>query len=282
MSDLPFLGDFDFLRRRPLSEAQKAELAPLAKRWHALAERWPRAGTLLSEEEYLASQDKNNEAWKVWRELGAFVRRHGLLEPQKRPPDPEAVREAIRRKRILINSLAREPIDWKTDIAEVWQLWRDRLSDQPPPEWPERLNDVAEAQAALDRLERELHRLFPPAANNSQARETEQPSSAPDNKTAIGDCAAGTEDERKALQTEDERKALQYVTLDQMAAIVHRSKRTLEKRKGRRNNPLPDPDVEGGGGRPAEWLWPNVRKWLEQEFGRQLPEQFPQQRPPCC
>jgi hypothetical protein len=72
----------------------------------------------------------------------------------------------------------------------------------------------------------------------------------------------------------------QYVTLDKMAALVSRSKRTLEKRKGRRTNPLPNPDVEGGGGRPDEWLWTRVCSWLEQEFGRRLPERLPQWRPP--
>jgi hypothetical protein len=66
-----------------------------------------------------------------------------------------------------------------------------------------------------------------------------------------------------------------YVTLSQMAALVNHSKRTLEKRKGRKKNPLPDPDVEGGGGKPDEWLWETVRPWLEGEFCRLLPERFP-------
>jgi len=63
-----------------------------------------------------------------------------------------------------------------------------------------------------------------------------------------------------------------YVTLDQIAAMVSRSKRTLEKYKSRKTNPMPAPDVEGGGGRPAEWNWSKIRLWLIQEFGRQLPE----------
>lgn len=63
-----------------------------------------------------------------------------------------------------------------------------------------------------------------------------------------------------------------YVTLDQMAAIVHRSKRTLEKKK------LPEPDIEGGGGKPHEWLWSRIRPWLQTEFGRELPEIYPGHR----
>jgi hypothetical protein len=71
----------------------------------------------------------------------------------------------------------------------------------------------------------------------------------------------------------------QYVTLDQLAAVASRSKRTLEKYKSRRENPLPLPAVTGGGGKPDEWVWADVRPWLEREFGRRLPERFPQQRP---
>jgi hypothetical protein len=67
----------------------------------------------------------------------------------------------------------------------------------------------------------------------------------------------------------------QYVTLAKMAAIVSRSPRTLEKLKTRRHNPLPAPDIEGGGGKPHEWTWATVRPWLEAEFARKLPERFP-------
>ena len=60
-----------------------------------------------------------------------------------------------------------------------------------------------------------------------------------------------------------------------MAAIVNRSKRTLERLKTRRTNPLPDPDTPGGGGKPNEWQWAKVRTWLEQEYSKDLPAQFP-------
>jgi len=69
-----------------------------------------------------------------------------------------------------------------------------------------------------------------------------------------------------------------YVTLDKMAAMVDRSKRTLEKLQTHRHNPLPKPDVEGGGGRPHEWKWSNVRLWLEKTYDRVMPEQFPSDR----
>jgi hypothetical protein len=64
-----------------------------------------------------------------------------------------------------------------------------------------------------------------------------------------------------------------YVTLDQAAAMVNRVKRTLENYAD-----LPEPDVRGGHGKPSEWLWSRIRPWLEQKFGRQLPEHFPADR----
>jgi hypothetical protein len=67
----------------------------------------------------------------------------------------------------------------------------------------------------------------------------------------------------------------QYVKLDQIAAIVSHGKRTLERLKGRQPNPLPDPDIEGGGGKADEWRWDRIRPWLEAEYKRSLPEQFP-------
>lgn len=74
---------------------------------------------------------------------------------------------------------------------------------------------------------------------------------------------------------EQSANSIQYVTLDQIAAVVHRVKRTLEKYKTRARNPLPPPNVEGGGGKPDEWIWSIVRPWLEKEFSRILPERFP-------
>jgi hypothetical protein len=61
-----------------------------------------------------------------------------------------------------------------------------------------------------------------------------------------------------------------YVDLDQMAAAVGRKKAALEKLKSRKANPLPDPDIHGGGGVKDEWDWNRVRPWLETEFGRRL------------
>jgi hypothetical protein len=65
-----------------------------------------------------------------------------------------------------------------------------------------------------------------------------------------------------------------------MAGITNRSKKTLERwySKGIRKGKLPEPDVEGGGGGPHEWLWSKVREPLEQLSGKQMPERFPSLR----
>jgi len=62
-----------------------------------------------------------------------------------------------------------------------------------------------------------------------------------------------------------------YVTLQQAAAIVSRSKRTLEKHKAE----MPAPRISDGGGKPDEWAWSELRPWLEKYSGRILPERFP-------
>jgi len=70
----------------------------------------------------------------------------------------------------------------------------------------------------------------------------------------------------------------QYVTLDQAAAIVGRSKRTLERYLNDpkyRHYGMPQPDVEGAGGKAHEWHWQRLRAWLEKTFPRPLPERFP-------
>jgi hypothetical protein len=63
------------------------------------------------------------------------------------------------------------------------------------------------------------------------------------------------------------------VTLDQAAASVHTSKRTLERHKT--SGTLPQPKVKGGGGKSAQYDWKVMRPWLEQTFGMKLPERFP-------
>lgn len=64
---------------------------------------------------------------------------------------------------------------------------------------------------------------------------------------------------------------VQYVTLDQAAATVSRSKRTLERYKA----VMPAPKVTGRRGQAAEWDWAELRPWLSETFRRALPERAP-------
>lgn len=65
--------------------------------------------------------------------------------------------------------------------------------------------------------------------------------------------------------------AEQMVTLDQIGAMVHRSKRTMERYRRQ----MPAPRVHGRRGQPHLWAWAEVRPWLEAMFGLRLPEHFP-------
>jgi hypothetical protein len=68
------------------------------------------------------------------------------------------------------------------------------------------------------------------------------------------------------------------VTLNQAAAMVHGSKRTLERYKTR--GTLPAPAVERGDGRSDLWDWRVLRPWLEETFKIPLPETYPANRRP--
>jgi hypothetical protein len=74
-----------------------------------------------------------------------------------------------------------------------------------------------------------------------------------------------------AADTSQDEVAPQCVTLDQAAAIVNRTKRTLEKYLDR----MPAPFIRGGGGKPSLWRWDDIRPWLEKQFVPDLPRRFP-------
>lgn len=67
-----------------------------------------------------------------------------------------------------------------------------------------------------------------------------------------------------------------HVTLQQMAALVNKSKAAIEKLKEK--GKLPPADVKGGSGRADEWNYDVVRPILESHFGRSLPATFPADR----
>jgi hypothetical protein len=65
----------------------------------------------------------------------------------------------------------------------------------------------------------------------------------------------------------------QYVTLAQCEGISRRKKRTLQA--DNTAGKLPAPNVRGGGGKPNQWLWTNIRPALEKLTGRSLPVRYP-------
>lgn len=70
----------------------------------------------------------------------------------------------------------------------------------------------------------------------------------------------------------------ELVTIRQAAAMAHRDKRTLERYVGK--DGFPTPAVEGGGGRPHLYAWTEMRKWIIDTFGINVPERFPASRLP--
>jgi hypothetical protein len=65
------------------------------------------------------------------------------------------------------------------------------------------------------------------------------------------------------------------VDLDQIAALAHLAKRSMEAYKRRKNDPLPDPDYPGGGGRRDHWNWTTIRPWLVRNVKFPIPEDCP-------
>jgi hypothetical protein len=114
-------------------------------------------------------------------------------------------------------------------------------------EQPPTAADIQKVQAALEKLHAEMEAL--------RGRLTPQ---------------EGREDQLPPERTSAE-LTQDLVTLDQMAALVQRCKRTLERYR----RELPAPRFRGRRGQPHLWDWAEVRPWLEETFGLRLPEHFP-------
>ena len=60
------------------------------------------------------------------------------------------------------------------------------------------------------------------------------------------------------------------VTLQQVAPLIHRQKRTLE----RYLRSMPLPTVQGSGGKASLWRWSELGPWLEKQFEIPMPKKF--------
>jgi hypothetical protein len=95
--------------------------------------------------------------------------------------------------------------------------------------------------------------------------------------TAITERTATTPHEPSAAKEQiPEAEIVDPVTLNQAAAIAHKSKRTLENYRTAGTHPAPY--FEGGGGKAALYDWRVMRPWLMKTFGIPLPEKFPRLR----
>ena len=80
------------------------------------------------------------------------------------------------------------------------------------------------------------------------------------------------------IEHTQEPPAPQYVTRDQIASVVQRNKDTVADWFNK-DSKAPKPEIEGGGGKAHEYIWSEVRPWLEEMSGRKLPERFPSINP---
>ena len=93
---------------------------------------------------------------------------------------------------------------------------------------------------------------------------------------ATADNAANLLAEAASLAVFHDEDLEQFVTLQQMAAIVGKSKRTLQRLY--ESGDLPAADIPGGKGMANEWRWSVVRPILEEKYNRKLPQVFPADR----
>jgi hypothetical protein len=75
-----------------------------------------------------------------------------------------------------------------------------------------------------------------------------------------------------AVQPRSDESKIQYVSYSVMAAMVGKSKKTLDR--WQKKEPLPMPAIEGGKGRPNEYEYQAVREWLERHSTRRMPPEL--------
>jgi hypothetical protein len=172
-------------------------------------------------------------------------------------------------------------------VAELQRLAEECGVDPPRPRAPAdpRATLLEEARLTLEGMKLFANPGLPGSDHSGRAgylwRRWEElfPGRVPPDEPV--DCANDAEVRNKICGMVRELEAMgpapegEYVDLDMIAARVHRKKRGLEHYKTRRNDPLPEPDVPGGGGRKDLWLWSNVRPWMERTFNMRLPEHYP-------
>jgi hypothetical protein len=150
--------------------------------------------------------------------------------------------EARRAAPAVVNVLLSEPKEAAREAAGQTLLRID-----PDHHAAEPLLAGIKDRALWDRVLRVLRRLGPEARLLRRTLEGRR----------AADSSGQPEAEPPPAQPDTEPE--QYVTLDQAASLVNRSKKTLERYLRDPKSGMPRPDVEGGGGKPHEWRWPALR-----------------------
>jgi hypothetical protein len=149
--------------------------------------------------------------------------------------------------------------------------WRQRVF-----EWEARSHSNGDKERCPELYQRAVRLLF--ARDPDGRTHTNKDATEADFLALLDEIELAPLTRKKGTTWHDETTPEQYVTLDQAAALVNRSKKTLERYL---RNPkskaaqMPAPDVEGFGGKPHEWRWGTLRPWLEKTFGKKLPERLP-------
>jgi hypothetical protein len=146
---------------------------------------------------------------------------------------------------------------WGASQDELVAIFLRHPEIEPPP-------GLAAALSEYDATDRS-----PDTGCNSKPTPADRP-----DLVAAAPSEKGTEAATNGRTPEAPAELPELVTLDQAAALVNRSARTLERYKKRG---LPRPFVLGGGGKPHEYPWEEMKEWLQKTFNRPIPEAAIQQ-----
>jgi hypothetical protein len=217
-----------------------------------------------------ANRTGANESIPAWLcALGAYLARDRDLDARVPNADPGRIGPRVHHM-FLLRDLARlfrhygcgAYWTWLTGDVDIFSFDLEFRGERPP------INPTAEEESAALSAARDFLAPTPtyPLPATPQQRD--------ELRELRGRASRAVADRFRQL-TDGAASADQYVTLNQVAALVNRTKKTLQRIVNDQKRACPSPDVEGGGGKPNEWKWLRLRPWLESTFNRKLPEQFP-------
>jgi len=163
-----------------------------------------------------------------------------------------------------------EPLPAKLTVGPPAALLEDLGRADPTQPTRDRNRPALPASGLLGQISPRNEPTGPAAPGTEADREPEQeaPAGVPEEPPSRPAAPGAVTPPGRQPANEAPSELPDLVTLDQAAALVNRSVRTLERYKKRG---LPKPLVRGGGGRPHEYSLPEMRSWLETTFDRPIP-----------